>query len=171
MKQERQEGGREGKKRETGDAHRLMMGHIEHGMVFPTQVQPENAYRDEAHRGCLSLNVTIVHNKSVKLRHPQLSVRESWLVLITGGAGADVKWNIISHFTFLSAYADPLCVDSFNHRKKYDYSRQDSFKTPSYFCKNIQDMFLQKKKNLSLNELNCQTSQTDIKSCVPPPKK
>lgn len=94
MKQERQERGREGgrgEKRETGDAHRLMMGHIEHGMVFPTQVQAENAHRDEAHGGCLSLNVTIVHNKCVKLRHPQLSVRESWLVLITGGAGADVK--------------------------------------------------------------------------------
>lgn len=61
-----------------------MMGHIEHGMVFPRQVQAETAYRDEAHGGCLSLNVTIVHNKCVKLRHSQLSVRESWLVLITG---------------------------------------------------------------------------------------
>lgn len=57
-------------------------------------------------------------------------------------------------------------VDSFNHRKKYDYSRQGSFKTPSYFCKKIQDMFLQKKNQINLNELNSQTQQCHHKQTI-----
>lgn len=49
------------------------------------------------------------------------------------------------HFTFLSAYADPFCVDSFNRPEKYDYSRQGLFKTPS--CKKIQDICFAKDKS------------------------
>lgn len=46
MKQERQDGGAGEKKGAKGDGHRLMTGHIEYGMVFPTQVQSERAHRD-----------------------------------------------------------------------------------------------------------------------------